>query len=355
MQNYYLDLYKNTGMKKSLLVAKNMLFRQIDLKFRRTNLLSYPMALHIEPTTKCNLKCRFCVSPIWDRRGIDMKLETFKDIIDQFPYVSTLLLQGVGEPFLNRDFFKMVEYCKMKNIFVRTTTNGSLLNERICNKMIESGLDILNISVEGVEQKFYDEYKSGLSFEKLINGIKLLNDIKNNGKPELKFNFAASSKNFNELPKIVELAKELNVKYVQGNDLIYWGSGDLEKNLENERLDKIEKQKAVEILKESKRICRENGIHFSWKGAGSEQNFDKIGIRINPNTCLNPFRNCFITVDGFVTFCDHLVDPRIYGMGSLKEENFKDLWNNKKYINLRKCFLTGDIPEACKICGSPKG
>lgn len=318
------------------------------------NLLSYPMALQIEPTTKCNLKCRFCISSIWDRKGIDMELKTFKEIIDQFPYLSTLLLQGVGEPLLNKDFFEMVEYCKKKHILVRTTTNGTLLNERMCEKIVKSGLDVLIISVEGTEQKFYDEYKSGLNFNKLIESIRFLNSIKINGKPELKFNFAASSANIRELPKIIELAKKLGIKYVEGDDLIYWGNEDLKQNLENERLDKLEKKEVVDILKESKKNCENNGIRFSWKGAGSAQNFDNNGIRISPDKCLHVFRNCFITADGFVTYCDHLVDPRIYGMGSLKEEMFKDLWNNEKYINLRKRFLSCDIPEACKTCGAPK-
>lgn len=354
MRNASINLYKNLGLKKSLLVAKNLLFREIDLKLKRTHLLSSPMALQIEPTTKCNLKCRFCISSVWDRRGIDMDLETFKKIIDQFPYLSTLLLQGVGEPFLNKDFFKMVEYCKKKHIFVRTTTNGKLLNEKICKKIVESGLDVLIISIEGTEQKFYDIYKYGLNFNKLIESIKLLNQIKAGNKPDIKFNVVATSENIRELPKIIELAKELGVWNIEAGDLIFWGSDDLKGNLEKERLDKIELKEVVEILNEAKRLSNDYKINFYWKGVGSEQNFDKHGMRRSQNHCLQVFRNCFITADCFITYCDMVVDPRIYGMGSLKEEKFKDIWNNERYITLRKQYLSGDIPEECKVCGLPK-
>jgi|Deesub1362B_J571_1020462.scaffolds.fasta_scaffold15116_2 MoaA/NifB/PqqE/SkfB family radical SAM enzyme len=132
---------REIGFKKSILVSYNMLLKKIDKIQKRTSLLSRPISLQIEPTTKCNLKCTFCESPLWDRRGMDMSFSDFKKIIDQFPYLVTLLLQGIGEPLLCKDFFKMIEYCKLKKIIVGITTNGMLMNEEIAKKLVDSKID----------------------------------------------------------------------------------------------------------------------------------------------------------------------------------------------------------------------
>lgn len=90
-----------------------------------------PLILDIEVTTKCNgvpqkdgvkRPCAFCYksnTPV----GINMYFETFKMIIDKFP--KTLGQVAIGadsESTSNPDLWKMMEYCRSKNIIPNITT-----------------------------------------------------------------------------------------------------------------------------------------------------------------------------------------------------------------------------------------
>ena len=68
-----------------------------------------------------------------------------------------LRLFKAGEPLLNPYVCQMVEYAKKADIAecIEITTNGTLLDEKMSLGLIEAGLDILNISVNGIDEKQY--------------------------------------------------------------------------------------------------------------------------------------------------------------------------------------------------------
>ncbi len=73
--------------------------------------------------------------------------------------IKKLRLFKVGEPLLNPDVCRMIRYAREANVakFIEITTNGILLNEELNRGLIDAGLDILNISVNGINEKQYRE------------------------------------------------------------------------------------------------------------------------------------------------------------------------------------------------------
>jgi sulfatase maturation enzyme AslB (radical SAM superfamily) len=76
--------------------------REILSNYTQNKSRGYPniLALDIEPTTKCNLDWKYCQVP-WSNRSTkvkDLSLNQFKWIIDQFPSLQFIKLQGMGEP-----------------------------------------------------------------------------------------------------------------------------------------------------------------------------------------------------------------------------------------------------------------
>src|SRR5436309_9473202 len=93
-----------------------------------------PTSMQIEPVGQCNLRCQMC--PIQFRRDgppygppAFMNFETFTRILEQFPDLEELQLQGLGEPMMHPRFFDMVSYATRRGIRVGTNTNLTLLNE----------------------------------------------------------------------------------------------------------------------------------------------------------------------------------------------------------------------------------
>lgn len=105
-----------------------------------------------------------------------MPLGLFKRTIDQLgPYLFRLELFNWGEPLLNTHFVDMVRYAKQSNIWVSTSTSLSLeLTDRQIEDLVLSGLDKLIISLDGVTEEKYLEYRIGGDFELVMHNMRAI-------------------------------------------------------------------------------------------------------------------------------------------------------------------------------------
>ena len=100
---------------------------------RRGELLDYlPIKLDIENVSRCNYRCTMCEVSNWpgQKRAEDMSFEDYKNLIDSQYGLIEIKLQGLGEPLMGECYFEMIDYTRSKHIWVRSTTNGSLLRLR---------------------------------------------------------------------------------------------------------------------------------------------------------------------------------------------------------------------------------
>ena len=92
-----------------------------------------------------------------------------------FPYTTlfrSLILYFQGEPFLNKEIFKLFEYASVtKKIFTTTSTNGHFLNSENAEKTVKSGLDKIIISIDGTTQDIYEQYRKNGQLNTVIKGI----------------------------------------------------------------------------------------------------------------------------------------------------------------------------------------
>jgi MoaA/NifB/PqqE/SkfB family radical SAM enzyme len=136
-----------------------------------------PFTASIEPTTSCNLRCPECPSGLrkFTRASGNISLELFHKVVDQLhPDLLYLNLYFQGEPYLHPSFFQMVKYAGIKNIYTSTSTNGHFLTDEAAKNTVESGLDRIIISLDGLDQETYEKYRIGGSFDKVVEGIRNL-------------------------------------------------------------------------------------------------------------------------------------------------------------------------------------
>jgi MoaA/NifB/PqqE/SkfB family radical SAM enzyme len=196
-----------------------------------------PIALSVEPTTSCNLRCPECPSGLRSFSRPTGMLDPlfFKKIIDEVSdHVMYLTFYFQGEPFLNPDFSEMIRYAASKKIFTATSTNAHFLTYDSARKVIESGLDKLIISIDGITQETYEQYRIGGSLEKVLEGAKHVVDWKRELKsktPHIVFQFLVVKHNEHEIDNVKKIAGEIGVdevvfktaqvyEYERGNDLI---------------------------------------------------------------------------------------------------------------------------------------
>jgi radical SAM protein with 4Fe4S-binding SPASM domain len=287
--------------------------------------LETPFSLFIEPVSACNFKCKYCLHGDANAKqkfspGV-MDYELYKKLIDSlhmFPQkIKTVHLCFRGEPLLNRKLPDMVSYLKSSGCVseVTTTTNASLLTKSISKKLINSGLDVLKISIQALsEDKYLGICGVKINIHKLIENIKYLYTIKNKTQIYIKIINCCLGEN------------------------------------EKEMFYKTYENYADEIFVENIVDC--------WSGASTEfiakhsGSGDLYGREINlAEICPKIFYAMSIMDNGAVVLCGADWASR-YVLGNINKDSLFDIWNGRKLrdIQLKHLKFKKDEIDICKKC-----
>lgn len=134
-----------------------------------------PTQIYIEPTNHCNLKCVMCPhhDGLTRAKGF-MDIGFYHSLIDQISQwgVRQVSLFYGGESFLHKEIFEMIDYAKWRGLYTRIHTNGLVLDQAACEKIIISGLDELSFSVDGLSKASYEAFRSPGKYERAISCVR---------------------------------------------------------------------------------------------------------------------------------------------------------------------------------------
>jgi len=157
-------------------------------------------------TKQCNLRCKHCYENAGPKPAPDeLTTEEAKHAIDEFANAGAVALSfSGGEPLLRKDFFEVAKYAAEKEFYVSVASNGTLITEKVAQKMKEAGVQYVEISLDGFE-KTHDEFR-GIqgAWKRTIEGIK------NCVEEGLDAGVATTATHYNlkEIPKLVEFIEE---------------------------------------------------------------------------------------------------------------------------------------------------
>ena len=142
--------------------------------------LDCPLSISVTTANVCNLKCEFCAvsDKSHERNKSFMEMEEYKILIDSIVdskwHLKQLVLVGLGEPLLNKNIVDFVKLAKSKKCAdkIHIVTNGTLLTRDISDKLIEAGLDVLRVSINGVTNEDYLKYTgTNVDFNNLVDNL----------------------------------------------------------------------------------------------------------------------------------------------------------------------------------------
>ncbi|MBF0385203.1 MAG: SPASM domain-containing protein [Candidatus Omnitrophica bacterium] len=153
--------------------------------------LKKPFTVLIEPSSLCNFRCVQCFQSFkednyFSGTKMNMPLTRFKGVIDQLKKwegskLKVLKLNLYGEPLFNTDFCEMLRLAREADIAERieTTTNASLLNKKIAEKLVEYELDYVRVSIYSPDQRKHQEITgSKFDIRKIHENLKALQNVK---------------------------------------------------------------------------------------------------------------------------------------------------------------------------------
>ena len=158
----------------------------------------------IEPTTKCNFICGFCCGRQMDQSNLSPS--KFKQVLDLFPDIQHLELQGEGEPLIHPEFFEMIDLASKRGINLSFITNGSLLTDANIQKILDNNITSIRISLETLNPEKFQKIRGG-SFAVVEKGIMRLMAARSQrrlDKPSVGFALTVLASTLSDMPSIFE-------------------------------------------------------------------------------------------------------------------------------------------------------
>ncbi len=192
-----------------------------------------PLGPHREPpgpvviwnlVRRCNLKCKHCysISGDVDFPG-ELSTEEVFTVMDDLKgfRVPVLILSG-GEPLLRPDIYDISRRARDMGFYVALSTNGTLIDEAVADKVAAIGYDYVGISLDGIGA-VHDAFR-GMegSFEASLAAVRLLRarDVK------VGLRFTMTLDNAQNLGDLVDLAAAEDVDKIYLSHLVYAGRGN---------------------------------------------------------------------------------------------------------------------------------
>jgi radical SAM protein with 4Fe4S-binding SPASM domain len=135
---------------------------------RRERLAGLPVEYIVETTAKCNLYCPMCPRETHPQPKEDMAEEIFGRLVGETgASAEHMMLIGLGEPLLDPKIFDRIEYCERHGISTLLSTNGTLLDEEMADRLLRSRLTHLTLSFDGASAETFEFYRKGARFERV--------------------------------------------------------------------------------------------------------------------------------------------------------------------------------------------
>jgi len=327
-----------------------------------------PELIKIETTTRCNLACRFCGHPwgvAWAqgladlptgreeereflracrRSGRDMSLETFQYVRSQFPHISRLDVQGLGEPLINPAFLSMLELSAQQKARVQFYTNGTLMSPEISRKLVDLQVAEISISLDSASASVYEFIRRGAQFNRVVANVQALVDAKRrvgSERPYVRLAMVVTSYNVAEMPDLVALGHQLGV-----DEIVTTRFKDIAPTLSGWICDTEE---MAEAIAESNRRAAELGVRLLVEFTPTDSP-DSGNGGTSSRRCLWPWLSVNVTIDGFLTPCSYVPCHDGWGLGNLLETPFLELWNAAAYRTLRRGLRSGRVEGLVCMC-----
>lgn len=339
---FELDLVPLHFRKLPMRKVINWVLTEGSILFKPSRPWGFPTVLQLEPTNSCNLRCRVCpVGMGLDRPTGNMSLEMFRKLVNEIgQYLLLVMFWDWGEPFLHPDAFEMIRYARRAGIKVVCSTNGHLLADRdYARKVVQSGLDVLVVSLDGITQETYQTFRTQGKLETVLAGIRNLVEEKRVSRcssPLVNLRFIVMKHCQHEVPQLEGFARSLGVDVLTLRKFHFvpgTGVGMQEKGSgqgsEPEKLIPSETRYQLPALSD--------------RG---------MPARLAKNPCKNLWNCPSIHWNGTVCSCFMDYNER-NSLGSLKTDSFRRIWRGDSYARLRRAFQKSwQELELCGQCAS---
>jgi mycofactocin radical SAM maturase len=292
-------------------------------------LLNAPVNLTWEIASACNLSCRHCLSEDLRNNGPqELDFRQCTALIDELAALNVFQINfGGGEPFLREDFLAILEYAHGKGIVTCVSTNGTVFDHALADKLKRMDLLYVQVSLDGATAETNDRIRGKGSYKRILRGIELLASCKFG---RFSINMVVTSQNFPEIPLLDKLAREYGAR-TRLSRFRPAGGGKESWDLFHLRRDQL-RELSIFLSRHADILTADSFF------AIASRDRRHLGL----NMCGAARMTCSVSPDGSVYPCPFLQDGVFYG-GNVTLEPLASIWRESRAfhtirnIHIRSC------------------
>jgi MoaA/NifB/PqqE/SkfB family radical SAM enzyme len=300
--------------------------------------------------------------------------ETFAAILDGLAALDalpTVYFGGIGEPLSHRQIAAWIAAAHALGARTELITNGTMLNERVARDVIDAGLDVLWVSMDGAHPESYADVRLGAELEHVLANVRrfitLRKGFSHHPRPELGIAFVAMKRNIADLPDVLQLGIDLGARQfsvsnvlpvteeLQGemlyararNDLAYIHSTRVPR-LSLPRMDFDETTRDV-LFKAFQAGYNVSFGGQNWAEANDVCNYVEGGtMSVAWTGDVSP---CWPLMHTHISYLHN--KPRVshrHVIGNVRDRGLSDLWLDPEYVAYRE-RVQGFAFAPCTFCG----
>jgi MoaA/NifB/PqqE/SkfB family radical SAM enzyme len=349
----------------------------LELSFKPP--LSHLARIYIEPTSLCNLECRTCIRNSWAEpmgRMTDRTFEAITQGIQALTPAPTVFFGGFGEPLSHPRIVEMVATVKALGSRVELITNGTLLGSAMSKGLIEAGLDMLWLSLDGARPESFADVRLGAALPEILNNLETFLSLRDHapypamyrnpfGKPQIGIVFVAMKRNVDDLPRVIQLGRRFSASRFMVTNILPYTEEMCSEVLYHDAVGDLAFQPSPYLTELPKfdmgKIATEPFIRAFYSGTTMKL----AGGSLAESTDRCPFidkRATAVSWEGKVVPCLALLHDhtsflngrerfsKSYSLGNVGDRGLLDLWSGPEYTAFRKTVDAFDF-SPCSACG----
>jgi MoaA/NifB/PqqE/SkfB family radical SAM enzyme len=336
--------------------------------------------VYIEPTNHCNLECRTCIRHSWNEPVGRMSGSTFDRIVEglrSFSRPPGVFFGGLGEPLSHPDIVDMIRRMKSLGCYVELITNGTLLDPSLAEQLIDAGLDLLWVSLDGATPESYRDVRLGAALPEVLSNLTAFRSSRWKKHrpvgldlmlpPQLGIVFVAMKRNISDLPAVFRLASHLGAIHFLVTNVLPYTAEMQEEILYTRALDDTiyASSPLLRVLDFPKMDVNPTTREALYEAMRGNHSLSISGGNFGERNNRCPFMekgSLAIRWDGEVSPCLALLHDhtsylhgyeraiRRHAVGNVIGVSVEEIWNQPEYVDLRKRLQEFNF-SPCTACG----
>ncbi len=317
--------------------------------------------IQVGVTSRCNAACTYC--PHWSLKenwkGQDLDLEIFKKLSKAFSRTDLVYLQGWGEPLLHPSFFEMLKLVKKQGSKAGLTSNASLLGKENIRRLVDNGLNILSLSVAGVDSE-NDRIRKGTTLQKVMSAIESVQRIKasmGSNTPHIHLAYMLLRSGLDKVPEMPRFLSSMAADQIVISSLTLALDPEMEKEMYLADSREGFKEVKDSLLEMKNQVDEPERVFFHIFNP----------FMSNRECSENIHRACYMSVEGHVRPCVYTDFPDMdsrcnkflhghkypllsLGFGNIMDSGLNKIWGSNQYAGFRESFSGDKLMQTCVHC-----